>query len=103
MAAAYQPLMVELPKLHSHVLRFFRLMWAASGATTHDFARVGVLVRSHLSNVLKSLSAPERQSSRRQWAELVRELETVDYVKVRDRQMHELALEDSLLNKPPVR
>ncbi|KAG0145739.1 hypothetical protein CROQUDRAFT_658246 [Cronartium quercuum f. sp. fusiforme G11] len=100
MAAAYQPLMLQLAKLHAHVLRFFRLMWAASGATTHDFMRVGVLVRSHLSNVLKNLPG---SGSRIQWAELVRELETVDYVRVRDRQMQELALEDSLLNKPPVK
>ncbi|EGG08221.1 uncharacterized protein MELLADRAFT_85011 [Melampsora larici-populina 98AG31] len=105
MATAYQPLMIQLPKLHSHVLKFFRLMWSASGATTHDFTRVGVLVRSHLSNVLRgiAITGTERQGSRPQWAELIRELETVDYVRVRDRQMQELALEDSLLNKPPVR
>ncbi|KAH9821939.1 ELMO/CED-12 family-domain-containing protein [Melampsora americana] len=105
MATAYQPLMIQLPKLHSHVLKFFRLMWSASGATTHDFTRVGVLVRSHLSNVLRgiAITGSERPGSRPQWAELIRELETVDYVRVRDRQMQELALEDSLLNKPPVR
>ncbi|KAA1067087.1 hypothetical protein PGT21_016155 [Puccinia graminis f. sp. tritici] len=50
----FKPFMLNYPKLHHLALDFFKLMWNESGATTHDFERVGVLVMSQLGNALRN-------------------------------------------------
>lgn len=94
--------MLNYPKLHHLALDFFKLMWNESGATTHDFERVGVLVRSHLRHALRNHEG-SKGSVKTSWMNLVREFENGEYMKVRDRQMQELAMEDSMWNKTPVR
>ncbi|KAA1082530.1 hypothetical protein PGT21_006207 [Puccinia graminis f. sp. tritici] len=98
----FKPFMLNYPKLHHLALDFFKLMWNESGATTHDFERVGVLVRSHLRNALRN-HEDSKGSVKTSWMNLVREFENGEYMKVRDRQMQELAMEDSMWNKTPVR
>ncbi|WAQ91228.1 hypothetical protein PtA15_14A110 [Puccinia triticina] len=98
----FKPFMLNYPKLHHLALDFFKLMWNESGATTNDFERVGVLVRSHLRNALRNLE-DSKGSVKISWMNLVREFENGEYMKVRDRQMQELAMEDSMWNKTPVR
>ncbi|KAH9444028.1 hypothetical protein MJO28_013654 [Puccinia striiformis f. sp. tritici] len=98
----FKPFMLNYPKLHHLALDFFKLMWNESGATTHDFERVGVLVRSHLRNALRN-HEDSKGSVKTSWSNLVKEFENGEYIKVRDRQMQELAMEDSMWNKTPVR
>jgi len=100
--AVFKPFMLNYPKLHHLALDFFKLMWNESGATTHDFERVGVLVRSHLRHALRN-HEDSKGSVKTRWMNLVREFENGEYMKVRDRQMQELAMEDSMWNKTPVR
>ncbi|CAH7670233.1 ELMO/CED-12 family-domain-containing protein [Phakopsora pachyrhizi] len=98
----HRPFELKYPELHELSLDFFRLMWNESGATTNDFERVGILVRSQMRNTIKnveSFTLPFKTS----WNNLVKEFQNVEYVKVRDRQMKELAMEDSLWAKQPVR
>ncbi|KNZ59074.1 hypothetical protein VP01_1804g3 [Puccinia sorghi] len=99
--AVFKPFMLNYPKLHHLALDFFKLMWNESGATTHDFERVGVLVRSHLRHALRNHEG-SKGSVKTSWMNLVREFENGEYMKVRDRQMQELAMEDSMWNKTPV-
>ncbi|MBW0504285.1 hypothetical protein O181_044000 [Austropuccinia psidii MF-1] len=99
----YRPFMLYYSKLHHLSLDFFKLMWNESGATTHDFERVGVLVRSHLKHALRNHENLSKKSFKSNWLSFIKEFENVEYTKVRDRQMQELAMEDSMWNKPPVR
>lgn len=87
--------MLLYPRAHSLALTFWVKMWNSSGATTTDFSRVGVLVRSQVKAALRN--------ERRGWADVQKEFDQADYTRVRDRQMQELALEDELLSKAPVR
>jgi engulfment/cell motility protein 1 len=50
---AFQPLFLSFPRVHACALAFWLRMWAESGASAGDFARVGALVRSQVRLALR--------------------------------------------------
>lgn len=70
-------------------------MWTDSNAESADYPRIKALVRGQVHAALGHEA--------RGWDEVEREFGEMDYVKVRDKQMRDLALEDDLLSKAPIR
>lgn len=117
-ATSFQPFMLAFPRVHKMVLNFYIRIWTESSATVVDFPRVSSLVRSCVQSAL-------RNESTRSWAEVERyeiliihlnlgssilictvppsEFQETEYSLARERQIKELAIEDDLLSKAPVR
>lgn len=88
-------------------MEFFIRIYAESGATLADFARVSTLTMSQVRITLET-GALDYQSAQfdinpKTFFSLKQDFEQAKYEDVRDRQMKELELEDDLMSKLPVR
>lgn len=88
-------------------MEFFIRIYAESGATLSDFARVSTLTMSQVRITLET-GALDYQSAQfdinpKTFFSLKQDFEQAKYEDVRDRQMKELELEDDLMSKLPVR
>ncbi|BGO95483.1 hypothetical protein NBRC10512_007738 [Rhodotorula toruloides] len=93
------PYLFRLYELHALVVQFFARMWVESGATNEEdeVERVAALTRGQAKYVLGGAGGEKS------WFKVRQELLNADYKTVRDRQLRELAIEDDLLSKAPVR
>ncbi|KAH8921059.1 hypothetical protein BT69DRAFT_1335896 [Atractiella rhizophila] len=96
MPTSFLPFTLSFWRVHALALKFFFRMWAESGSTDKDFARVSNLVRSQ---VYSTFGAQVQKT----WYEVESEFQESEYRVVRDRQIRELEIEDELLSKAPVR
>ena len=98
-AAIIQPLLLAYHRVHALALRLFVQIWTDAGASASqpaDFARVSTLVRSQIKSSV-------RADGRTSVIDVERDFASADYRTVRDRLSKELAVEDDLLLKAPVR
>ncbi|RXK38189.1 hypothetical protein M231_04563 [Tremella mesenterica] len=93
--AHFQLFLLNFPRLHHLVLRFFMRMWHESESRLADFARLSFLVRSQI-----RLSLADEAG--KTWLHLEQELEA-DYRTIRDRQLEMLEREDGMLARQAVR
>lgn len=94
-----QPLLLAYHRVHALALRLFVQIWTDAGASAAqpaDFARVSTLVRSQIKSSV-------RADGRTSVIDVERDFASADYRTVRDRLSKELAVEDDLLLKAPVR
>jgi engulfment/cell motility protein 1 len=88
--------MLNFPRLHQLVLRFFLRMWHESGSKVDDLGRVSFLVRSQI-----RLSLADEAS--KTWLHLERDFLETPYAVIRERQMEILDKEDGTMNRPAVK
>jgi engulfment/cell motility protein 1 len=88
-------------------MEFFIRMYAESGATLADFARVSTLTTSQVRLILGKgaldYQSTESDANPKTFFALKQEFEQAGYEQVRDRQMKEMEIEDDLMSKLPVR
>lgn len=94
-ASHFQPFMLNLPRLHSLVLKFFLRMWQDSESRIDDFERLSHLVRSQVRMTL-------HDEQNKTWLDLERDFIGSDYRNIRDVQMEMIDKEDGLLERPAV-
>ncbi|KAK8844114.1 hypothetical protein IAR55_006908 [Kwoniella newhampshirensis] len=94
--AIFQLFLLNLPRLHSLVLRFFLRMWQESESRIDDFDRVSFLVRSQI-----RLSLADEGN--KTWLHLEQDFLGTDYRTIRDRQMELLEKEDGMMSRPAIR
>nr|XP_031861447.1 uncharacterized protein CI109_003051 [Kwoniella shandongensis]KAA5528519.1 hypothetical protein CI109_003051 [Kwoniella shandongensis] len=94
--ASFQLFLLNFPRLHSLVLKFFMRMWQESESRIDDFDRVSFLVRSQI----RLSQADEGNKS---WVHLEQDFLGTDYRTIRDRQMELLEKEDGMMTKPAIR
>nr|KIR86243.1 hypothetical protein I308_03187 [Cryptococcus tetragattii IND107] len=123
-ATSFQPFLLNFPKLHDLVLKFFLRMWQESNSRIPDFYRLIQLIRSHLTLTLSpattSLIAATATNTRsfssrtvlideslpeftKNWFDLEQDLLTTDYRTIRDRQMDLLEKEGGMMRRSAVR
>lgn len=98
-SSTVQPLLLAWHRVHALALRLFFRIWTESGASNtmqSDFARVSTLVRSQVQITIRGDGSTSV-------LDIEREFANADYRSVRDRLSKELAVEDDLLTKAPVR
>ncbi|OXG40065.1 hypothetical protein C359_03987 [Cryptococcus neoformans Bt120] len=121
---SFQPFLLNFPKLHHLVLKFFLRMWQESNSCTPDFYRLTQLIRSHLTLTLSpttsSLVATNdttiRSSSSqtvsidellpeftKNWFHLEKDFLTTDYRTIRDRQMDLMEREGGMMRRSAVK
>lgn len=103
-----QPFLLDFYRVHFVVMEFFVRMYAESGATLADFARVSTLTTSQVrlslgAGALDYQSTQQQEGVPKSFFALKQEFEQARYEEVRDRQMKELEIEDDLMSKLPVR
>jgi hypothetical protein len=91
----FQPFMLNFPRLHSFVLKFFLRMWQDSESRLDDFERLSYLVRSQV-----RITLDDEQS--KTWLDLERDFLGSDYRNIRDVQMEMIDKEDGLLERPAI-
>jgi len=94
-ASHFQPFMLNFPRLHSLVLKFFLRMWQDSESRMDDFERLSYLVRSQVRMTLED-------EQNKTWLDLERDFIGSDYRNIRDVQMEMIDKEDGLLERPAV-
>lgn len=94
-SAHFQPFMLNFPRLHSLVLKFFLRMWQDSESRLDDFERLSYLVTSQVRLTL----AHEHTKT---WLNLENDFLGTDYRNIRDGQMEMIDKEDGLLERPAV-
>lgn len=94
-ASHFQPFMLNFPRLHSLVLKFFLRMWQDSESRLDDFERLSYLVRSQVRQTL----ADEHSKT---WLDLEHDFLGADYRYIREGQMEMIDKEDGLLERPAV-
>lgn len=92
-ASHFQPFMLNFPRVHSLVLKFFLRMWQDSESRLDDFERLSYLVRSQ---VRVSLADEHTKS----WINLEHDFLGAEYRNIRDRQMEMIDKEDGILERP---
>ena len=112
-SSSFQPFLLDLYRVHLIVLEFFVRLFAESGATPADIARVSTLVRSQVRVSLArggldyhrtdEAGAADSMSEAKTFYMLKEEFESAKYDEIRDRQMKELEIEDDLMSTLPVR
>ncbi|KIR63916.1 hypothetical protein I314_02697 [Cryptococcus bacillisporus CA1873] len=123
-ATSFQPFLLNFPKLHDLVLKFFLRMWQESNSRIPDFYRLIHLIRSHLTLTLSpattSLIATTATTTRsfssqtalideplpeftKNWFDLEQDFLTTDYRTIRDRQMDLLEREGGMMRRSAVR
>lgn len=91
----FQPFMLNFPRLHSLVLKFFLRMWQDSESRLDDFERLSYLVTSQVRLTL----ANEHTKT---WLNLENDFLGTDYRNIRDGQMEMIDKEDGLLERAAV-
>ncbi|KIR28517.1 hypothetical protein I309_02441 [Cryptococcus deuterogattii LA55] len=123
-ATSFQPFLLNFPKLHDLVLKFFLRMWQESNSRIPDFYRLIQLIRSHLTLTLSpantSLIATTATTTRsfssqtvlideplpkftKTWFDLERDFLTTDYRTIRDQQMNLLEKEGGMMRRSAVK
>ncbi|WVO22443.1 uncharacterized protein IAS62_003773 [Cryptococcus decagattii] len=123
-ATSFQPFLLNFPKLHDLVLKFFLRMWQESNSRIPDFYRLIHLIRSHLTLTLSpattSLITTTATTTRsfssqtvlideplpeftKNWFDLEQDFLTTDYRTIRDRQMNLLEREGGMMQRSAVR
>nr|ODO03704.1 hypothetical protein L204_00040 [Cryptococcus depauperatus CBS 7855] len=95
-STAFQPFLLNFPRLHHLTLKFFLRMWQESNSQISDFPRLTHLIRSQL-----SLSLTDESS--KTWLHLESDFLSTDYRTIRDRQMDLLEREDGMMQRNAVR
>lgn len=95
-ASTFQLFMLNFPRLHQLILRFFLRMWHESGSKVDDLGRVSFLVRSQI-----RLSLIDEAS--KTWLHLEKDFLETPYTVIRERQMEILDREDGTMNRPTVK
>lgn len=96
MPTAFQLFLLNFPRLHQLVMRFFLRMWHESGSKVDDLGRVSFLVRSQI-----RLSLADEAS--KTWLHLERDFLETPYATIRERQMEILEKEDGTMNRSAVK
>lgn len=94
-AAHFTPFMLNFPRLHTLVLKFFLRMWHDSESRVDDFERLSYLVSSQVRLTLKD-------EHTKTWLNLENDFLGTDYRNIRDCQMEMIDKEDGLLERPAV-
>lgn len=94
--STFQLFLLNFPRLHQLVLRFFLRMWHESGSKVDDLGRVSFLVRSQI-----RLSLIDEAS--KTWLHLEKDFLETPYAVIRERQMEILEREDGTMNRPAVK
>ena len=109
-SSSFQPFLLDLFRVHLIVLEFFVRLFAESGATPADIARVSTLVRSQVRVSLARggldyhrADGADSSAEAKTFYMLKEEFESAKYDDIRDRQMKELEIEDDLMSTLPVR
>ncbi|KAI5474607.1 engulfment and cell motility protein 1 [Pseudohyphozyma bogoriensis] len=92
-----QPFLLRFYEVHALATLFFVRIWLESSATSGDFERVVMLVKSQVNAALNP------GFSEKTWNEVKQDFQHAEYKHVRDRQMREMEIEDDILGKAPVR
>ncbi|KAK4688356.1 hypothetical protein P7C73_g1754, partial [Tremellales sp. Uapishka_1] len=93
---SFQLFLLNFPRLHSLVLRFFIRMWQESESRLVDFDKVSLLVRSQI-----RLSLTDEAT--KTWLNLETDFLETGYRTIRDRQMALLEREDGMFEKSAIR
>lgn len=94
--STFQLFLLNFPRLHQLVLRFFLRMWHESGSKAEDLGRVSFLVRSQI-----RLTLVDEET--KTWLHLERDFLETPYATIRERQMEVLEKEDGTMTRPGVK
>lgn len=94
-AAHFTPFMLNFPRLHTLVLKFFLRMWHDSESRVDDFERLSYLVSSQVRLTLQDEDA-------KTWLNLEKDFLGTDYRNIREGQMEMIDKEDGLLERSAV-
>ncbi len=91
-----QPLVLHLEKVHHATLIFFIRMWASASASFKEFDKISKLVRFHFRFLFKSESELTIE-------EFEKQMKTISYSAVKERQAIEIEEEEDLLHRLPIK